>query len=71
MPITDFEKVFPQDGDIPSELDVFNQGNKERQLREKVESVKKELKHIAEKKAVKEANESNAAANIKNIEIED
>ena len=69
-PVTDFEQIFPKDGDLPSELDVFNQDNKERQMREKIESVKNELNRIKREREEKAANERKVG-NSAEIEIED
>lgn len=56
-PITDFEAVYPQDGDIPSELDVFNNANIERQIREKMDYIKKEISAVKSNLANEEPKE--------------
>ena len=46
MPETDFENVYPREGDIPSEMGVFNDDAIERQRLEKEELEKRQEKSV-------------------------
>lgn len=43
MPRTDFEAFYPNDDDIPSEMDVFNEDNEYHAKQEKEKQLQKEL----------------------------
>lgn len=50
MPRTDFEAVYPNDDDIPSQMDVFNEDNeyhakmeREKQLQKEIDAAQKKL----------------------------
>ncbi len=45
-PITDFETVYPKDDDIGSQIDVFNEDNIRRQVKERLESIKKTIEEV-------------------------
>ena len=57
-PMTDFNEFFPEKGDIPSEIDAFNDDNMAHQIKEREDYIKKQLN--AFEKVCEEAEEAKA-----------
>lgn len=52
MPKTDFEAFYPNDDDIPSEMDVFNEDNEYHAKQEKEKQLQKEIE-VAHRKLLR------------------